>query len=518
MRMLLGDLSLNCRRELVELLEEATPVGTWDWNIAENSFLWSPRQFAHFGLLSETDGTVDYAEWLRAVHTDDRKRVQAAMAHTIETGDPLDITFRVLWHDPDRNPAVEVHWLQSRGRLIREQDGLPLRMVGISRDVTVAEQAQASAKAQTDAAFADRVAGATRFETYFESSRDCLVQLKVETDGRFTYELINPAGLSAIGMTMAAAQGLTPIDVLGPANGGQMIEALQAVVQTGLPFTYAPTFEYGSKAVAYDATYMPIRDEHGAIASILCRARDVTEERRTAAALQQAQKMEALGQLSAGIAHDFNNLLASLQGCLERLDRVGMPQEAHAVLKMGKSALGRGTALTRRLLEFSSPEQGALNEIDLNECVRDTLNLLRTSLKNSKITTKILDAPCPVLADAGLVEACLLNLCINARDARPSGCEIEIETALVPFDHLPADLNPGSYVSLSVRDNGPGMPPDIVARAFDPFFTTKARGEGTGLGLSMVYGTAKTLGGKAVLESELGSGTKVTIFLPLKRG
>ena len=121
-----------------------------------------------------------------------------------------------------------------------------------------------------------------------------------------------------------------------------MVAALQSVVETGLPFSYEPTFAYGSQFVIYDATYMPIRDEHGEITAILGRARDITDERRMEAALQQAQKLDALGELSAGVAHDFNNLLTSLRGCFNRLTRIGHSVEAGHVIEMGSHALDQG--------------------------------------------------------------------------------------------------------------------------------------------------------------------------------
>lgn len=514
MRALLNDLSLACRHQLVELLEEATPVGTWDWNIVDNTFFWSPRQFAHFGLQPLPTGEIQYETWLEAVHGDDREKVQAAIADTMAADKKLNIIFRVLWREAYLPGKVSVHWLKVCGRLIRSADGVPLRMVGTSRDVTELEQAVAQAKTNRDSRLADRFGGPSRFDVYFESSENCLFQLKVEPDGRFTYQAINPMGLLFINRTMAAAHGLTPTDVLGDYNGGQMIAALEEVLKTGLPVSYEPTFIYDGRTVFYHATYMPIRNEQGRITAILGRARDVTQQRQIQAALIQAQKMEALGQLAAGISHDFNNLLASLRGCFNRLSRIDLPAHGEHVIELGSNALQQGEALTRQLLTFARQQELTTTGIGLNACIKQCLGLVRSAVPEASVTANLNDVECEVMAGDGLIEACMLNLCINARDAAGKGCEITIETARVDRDApLPDGLAPGNYVSVSVRDNGPGMPASTLSKAFDPFFTTKPVGKGTGLGLSMVYGTLRSLGGAVSIASAEGKGTTVTMYL-----
>ncbi|MFE8107705.1 PAS domain-containing sensor histidine kinase [Sphingomonas melonis] len=514
MRILLDELPLACRHELVALLEEATPVGTWDWNIVENTFLWSPRQFAHFGLHPLPDGRIEYPVWLDAIHPDDRMSVQAAMAQAIVTGDPLDLTFRVLWREESGSTCVDVHWLHARGRLLRNQDGSPLRMVGTSRDVTEQEQRQSAIRARDDAALADLFGGESRFDVYFASSPDCLVQMKVQPDGRFTYQMVNDAGLKMVGRSMAAVHGLTPIDVLGDANGEQMIAVLQTVVSNGLPVSFEPVFQYGDRTVIYDATYMPLRDEGGVITGVLCRARDITAQRRMEAALRQAQKMEALGQLAAGVSHDFNNLVTSLRGCFLRLVRLSTSPEVDHIVELGSHALEQGEALTRQLLTFARKEGVEAVEVDLNDCVRATLRLAGATLRSLSVTTRFRDISCKALGDPGLIEACLLNLLINARDAGSTGCEVVIETApadvaVVAGLNLPA----GHYARLAVIDDGPGMSPEVAARAFEPFFTTKGQGRGTGLGLSMVYAIVRNFGGTVTINSVEERGTVVSIFL-----
>ena len=515
MRAFLTELPLECRRQLVELVESTNAVGTWVWHLADNTFVWSPRQFSHFGLDISATGTVTYDVWLGAIHQADRDRVQAAMTRTIATGEPLKVTFRVIRRNDQADGSDEVHWLQAKGRLVRDAEKSQIHMVGISRDVTIEEQEWAVRDARRELAEMEDLGSGARFDVYFQSSPDCLALLKVEGGGRFTYQMINPTAAGMIDMAAAAVCGLTPFDVLGPENGRKMVDTLCEVVETGQPVSYTPTFSYSTGTVMYDATYMPLKDRTGRIRTILVRARDITREKKMEADLRQSQKMEALGLLAAGVSHDFNNLLTALGGCFNRLSRMDLPEEVVRILGMGSHALKQGEALTRRLLTFSRKQELQAYPMNLNACVAGSLTMIRSSMPGVKMEACLTEGACDVRADGGLIEACLLNLCINARDAMPVGCEIVIETKIhEPRDALPPALPEGTYVSVSVRDNGPGMSEEVLARALEPFFTTKGEGMGTGLGLSTVYGIARGLGGDLAIRSRIGEGTEVLIYLP----
>ena len=242
-------------------------------------------------------------------------------------------------------------------------------------------------------------------------------------------------------------------------------------------------------------------------------------------ALRQAQKMEAVGQLTGGLAHDFNNILAGISGSLE-LMKVRMAQgrisdiERH--LNGAQSAVKRAAALTQRLLAFSRRQTLDPKPADLNRIVADMHELIGRSV-GPAITVETIAAGglWHTFVDIGQLENALLNLCINARDAMPHGGRLTIETANRWLDDMAAmqrGVPPGQYVSLCVSDTGTGMSPDVVARAFDPFFTTKPTGQGTGLGLSMVYGFAGQSGGAVRIYSELGQGATICIYLPRHLG
>jgi nitrogen-specific signal transduction histidine kinase/ActR/RegA family two-component response regulator len=253
-------------------------------------------------------------------------------------------------------------------------------------------------------------------------------------------------------------------------------------------------------------------------------ARDVTERRRLEQELRQAQKMEAVGQLTGGLAHDFNNLLAAIGGSLEVLRLLhaqGRVAEFDRYLVSASGAVKRAAALTHRLLAFARRQTLDAKPTDLNRLVADIEELIRRTV-GPAVSLEVITTPglWSTLVDQNQLESTLLNLCINARDAMPDGGRLTIETANRRLDERSAqeqELSAGEYLSLSVSDTGTGMPPEVIARAFDPFFTTKPLGQGTGLGLSMVYGFARQSGGQVRIDSAVGAGSTVCILLPRHR-
>ena len=263
-----------------------------------------------------------------------------------------------------------------------------------------------------------------------------------------------------------------------------------------------------------------------------CVGRDVTAEREAAEALRQAeerlhqsQKMEAVGQLTGGLAHDFNNLLTGITGSLELLGtRIaqGRAAEAGRYIAAAQGAAQRAAALTHRLLAFSRRQTLDPRPVGVNDLVAGIEELIRRTVGPS-IEMEVVAAPelWTVLVDPNQLENALLNLCINARDAMPNGGRITIETANSRLDQATArqqDIPPGQYLSLCVHDTGTGMTPDVIARAFDPFFTTKPLGQGTGLGLSMIYGFVRQSGGGVRIRSVPGQGTSLCLYLPRHLG
>ncbi len=265
---------------------------------------------------------------------------------------------------------------------------------------------------------------------------------------------------------------------------------------------------------------------------IVAVGRDVTSDREIADALRraeeqlrQSQKMEAVGQLTGGLAHDFNNLLTGIAGSLELMQvRVaqGRVAEVGRYVDAAQGAARRAAALTHRLLAFSRRQTLDPRLTDANRLVAGMEELVRRTVgPETMLEIVAADGLWRTLVDPGQLENALLNLCINARDAMPDGGRIVVETANRRLDGRAAgerELAPGQYVSLCVSDTGTGMPPEVIAKAFDPFFTTKPIGQGTGLGLSMIYGFARQSGGQVRIHSEVGRGTTVCLWLPRHLG
>ena len=248
---------------------------------------------------------------------------------------------------------------------------------------------------------------------------------------------------------------------------------------------------------------------------------DMTKQRELEDQLRQSQKMEAVGQLTGGLAHDFNNLLTGITGSLERMQvrlAQGRTGELERYVTAAQGAAKRAAALTHRLLAFSRRQTLDPKAIQANRLITDMEELVRRTIGPAIAFDAIKAAGLwNILVDPSQLENALLNLCINARDAMPDGGRLTVETANRWMDERTGrdrELEPGQYVSISVTDNGAGMPPDVVGRAFDPFFTTKPLGLGTGLGLSMVYGFSRQSGGQVRIYSEVGRGTTVTLYLP----
>ncbi len=257
---------------------------------------------------------------------------------------------------------------------------------------------------------------------------------------------------------------------------------------------------------------------------------EAEERERVEEALRQSQKMEAVGQLTGGLAHDFNNLLTGITGNLE-LMRIraaqGRTADLGRYIETAMSSANRAAVLTNRLLAFSRRQTLDPQPTDVNRLVGGMEELFRHTMgPNIRIETSFASLLWPTLCDPNQLESALLNLIINARDAMPDGGDLLVETTNTvlrdrrgaPREQPRQDVPPGEYVCLSVADTGTGMTPDVVARAFDPFFTTKPIGQGTGLGLSMIYGFVKQSGGHVRLRSEVGQGTTVAIYLPRHLG
>nr|WP_281409333.1 PAS domain-containing sensor histidine kinase [Microvirga terricola] len=359
------------------------------------------------------------------------------------------------------------------------------------------------------------------------------------------YELANRAYLQVVGRHDVV--GKTVAEALPEIAQQGYVEILDQVYASGQPYVgrgirvfFQPKLSEPPTEGFYDIVFQPIFDRSGSTVGILIQGNDITEQKhaedelrdyrehlerlvqeRTRALEQseaqrrQAQRMEAIGQLTGGVAHDFNNLLAIVIGNLELAQkRISEPRVDH-LLENAIQAGERGAKLVRQLLAFARKQSLSLESTDLPQTIRQMRDLLKRTIgPNITIETDLEEGLWPVVTDKVQLETALLNLAINARDAMPSGGTLIIAARNVKSPAVPEDLAIGEYVRISVSDTGVGIPEELHAKVFEPFFTTKEVGKGTGLGLSQIYGFVKQQGGSVTLHSEAGRGTEIALYLP----
>jgi PAS domain S-box-containing protein len=338
------------------------------------------------------------------------------------------------------------------------------------------------------------------------------------------FETSNPAWQTVLGWTEAEVARMSIFELLHPEDREHTRAGFE-LTQVGQP-AIGFVNRYRRKDGSYRyISWVGILEE----GYVYCTGRDVTAERAAQVeltvaqeALRQAQKMEAIGQLTGGIAHDFNNLLTGILGSLALVRRrleSNQTDEVPRLLDAATSSAQRAAALTHRLLAFARRQSLDIRSNDVNRLISAMQDLLsRTLGERIELRCLLAEGLWPALTDANQLESALLNLAINARDAMPHGGRLTIETTSAELNEAYTsaheDVQSGEYVAITVSDTGIGMSPETLSKAIDPFFTTKPIGEGTGLGLSVIYGFAKQSRGHLHLHSELGRGTTVKLYLP----
>jgi PAS domain S-box-containing protein len=367
----------------------------------------------------------------------------------------------------------------------------------------------------TDQVVADRLASATH-NRLFEMTRDLF---GVATFDGFL-KTINPAWAGALGRSHEELISRPFADIIHPDD----LATTAGVVKTLM--RGEPVHQFHVRLVKADGTpvafaWSAVPDTAPGSTLFYTVGRDITEEQNREEMLRQSQKMEAVGQLTGGLAHDFNNLLTGMMGNLELLQlRVarGRTDDLDRFISAAQGAGRRAASLTQRLLAFSRRQTLDPKPTDVQNLVRGMEELLQRTVGPGTVV-EVVDTPglWPAMIDGTQLESALLNLSINARDAMPDGGKITIEAANKRLDAraaLQLDMSAGEYLSICVTDTGTGMEPEVIERAFEPFFTTKPIGQGTGLGLSMIYGFARQSGGQVRIYSEVGMGTTICIYLP----
>lgn len=517
--------------ERYRLAAQATNDAIWDWRISDGHVIWNEALTTLFGHpLAET--TAQW--WLDHIHPHDRARVDADIHAVIEGGETSwNSEYRFRRADGSFAPVLD------RGTVLRGGVGEPLRMIGAMLDLTVRNTAEAAlAKSEERLRFATEAGDMGFWDV--DLVRD---------------ELIWPARTKAMfGISPGVAVTLRDFyDGIHPDDSEATFAAFAAAADP-------------ARRALYDVEYRTVGKEDGVVRWVAAKGRghfegdrcvrvvgvaieitarkladarlqelnehlesrvleEVAERTRVEDALRQSQKMEAVGQLTGGIAHDFNNMLATVIGPLDLLSmRMGdSDPRAKRYIDMAIDGATRAAQLTQRLLAFSRQQPLQPVPLDVNRLIAGMSDLLVHSLgSNIRLETVLAAQVWCTFADANQLENVILNLAVNARDALPGGGRLVVETANCRIasaaDAMRADVPTGEYVLITVADNGGGMPPEVIAKAFDPFFTTKKVGQGTGLGLSQVYGFVRQSAGHVKIHSSLGKGTTVALYLPRREG
>ncbi|NRF48046.1 PAS domain-containing protein [Pseudomonas stutzeri] len=520
-------------------LEASDLIGIWDWALgsegippgAELSRILPVEQSGPKGLSSEV--------FFDHVHPQDAPRLRAALERCIAERGALDQRYRL------QLPNGETRWALARGRCHCDEQGRPLRFPGAVMDIS-RQQASEDALRQSEAEL--------------KKITDALPVLIGYVDNNECFRFNNRYYKDWFGHSTEWLRGKSVREVLGEQGYAARRDYIGAALagQEVVFEAYSPHRDGQPRRMLVH--YLPRRDSQGKVLGFFVMALDVTErwraeqalrelnetlesriQERTQAlaevyerllkemasreqaqeALRQAQKMEAVGQLTGGIAHDFNNMLTGIIGGLDLIQRYiqsGRHDETQRFIDAAVTSANRAAALTHRLLAFARRQPLNLKCVELNQLIESMHDLLsRTLGSHIRISNQLQAGLWPVSSDENQLESALLNLVINARDAMPDGGSLLLETRNVELRQQSevGELAPGRYVILSLTDSGCGMSAKVLASVFEPFFTTKPIGQGTGLGLSMVYGFTRQAGGHVQIASEPGKGTQVSLYLPV---
>ncbi|MHB8765346.1 MAG: PAS domain-containing sensor histidine kinase [Deferrisomatales bacterium] len=478
-------------------------LGHWRWNVVDDVVEWSDELQRVCGVEGAAPGTLAQVFWA-IVHPEDAPRVRAAFAAALRGSAAFDLELRVL------RPDGEVRVVDARAEVTRGPGGRILTMAGTAHDVTERRAAEAALKA-----------GEARFRALAEHSQAGIWQLGPDEETLYA----NPAMCRLLEVEDPDEVRRFPLDSFFSPASAARIAAETPARRRGESATYE--VELIGRRGTRRATMLsaaPLLGEDGGFRGTMGTFVDITdlrlleaERRNLEDQVRQKQKLESLGVLAGGIAHDLNNTLAPIIGFAE-LAADDTPEGSPNRERLGRvlSAAERARDLVQQILVFARQSKEGVRPVHLAAEVRETLALVRASLPATiRLESELEDEGAWIQATPTAIHQVLTNLCTNAGHAMPRGGRLRVAQAPVRVDDgADAELAAGEYLCLTVEDTGDGIPPEVLPRIFDPFFTTKGVGEGTGMGLSVVHGIARDLGGAVRVESAPGQGARFRVWLP----
>lgn len=473
-------------------------IGTWELNLLTNTLLWSGEIYKMSGLEPE-QSCASYEDFLDIIHPDDREFVNKAYTESVANKTPYDIIHRLLLKDGTETIVSE------RCETLYDEDGKAVRSIGTVQDITEIKLAEQELRQNKE-----------KYHNFLETTSEGFWMMNAE----FSCIEVNDSLCRMLGYDKEEMLGLTPLDIVNEETRKTLTENI-SLIETTLHRRYELILKKKNGADLHVKIHSTtIRNRSGEVQGAFAFLSDITEELKLRAEYQQAQKMESVGRLAGGVAHDFNNMLGVILGHAQlALEQMDPTQPCHGNLLEIEKAAQRSADLTRQLLGFARKQAIAPRVLNTNDTVTGMITIL-TRLIGEDISLKWLPGMelWAVKIDPGQIDQILANLCVNARDAITGVGKITIETRNTSLDknycaNHPG-FTPGKFVMLSLSDDGHGIDKEIQLNIFDPFFTTKKLGEGTGLGLSMVYGIVKQNNGFLNVYSEPGQGTTFNIYLP----
>ena len=477
---------------------EAAEAGTWEVVLETGELAASDQALFFLGIPPGTPVTHEIA--LARVHPEDQSRLEKALRHTLDTGEP----YRLEWRAPLSDGSVR--WIEARGER-RSVSGTQV-IAGLVLDITDRKRAEEALR-ESEELLRAIIEHAPVPILLFREDRKIL--------------LINPALTKLTGYTASDIPTRDEWEAWAYRDNAQSVkEAVREVLEQGIPTDRGALWLYtksGEKRLWTIKTAPAGCDASGKRLMVTV-GLDITERKKSEDALASALRLEAVGKLAGGVAHDFNNLLAVITGNLELAqDRIS-DETIRDLIRRALKAGEKGSDLNRRLLSLARKRTLNPQHLNLNTRVEDITKLLQATLgEHIEVATELGADLWMTLADPGEIDSAILNIAANARDAMPGGGRLRISTGNVTIDasaaaRLHPDARPGDYVQLIVADNGVGMSKDVLRKAIEPFFTTKEPGAGTGLGLASVACFARQTDGFAAVESASGCGCTVSLFLP----